>query len=70
MSRDAYRYARLLLLERQQALQALELKYRGIVPPPGDYLSLRRSLMQAIKELEILLLADPEWELTIASDGD
>ncbi len=36
MGREGYRYARLLLLERQQALEALELKYRGVVPPPSD----------------------------------
>ena len=48
MGREGFRYARLLLLERQQALNALEVKYRGIVPPPIDYPSCRRSLLQAI----------------------
>ena len=62
MSRKAYTYTESLLLERQQALGALEAKYRGIVPPPSDYLSCRRSLLQAINQLEALLRADPEAE--------
>ena len=60
MGRDAFGYARLLLLERQQKLQALDLKYRGMRPPPRDYLSCRRSLLQAIYQLETLLRTAPK----------
>jgi hypothetical protein len=60
MDRGAYGYARLLLLDRQQELQDLDLKYRGMQPPPRDYLSCRRSLLQAINQLETLLRTDPE----------
>ena len=66
VSREGYRYAALLLLERQRALAALEVKYRGTVPPPRDYFSCRRSLVQAINQLETLLGTDSEAEL--ASD--
>jgi hypothetical protein len=52
----------LLLLERQQALNALEEKYRGMVSPPSDYLSCRRSLLQAINQLETVLRTDPAAE--------
>ena len=58
MVREAYRYAKALLLERRQELGDLEVKYRGVVPPPSDYLSCRRSLLQAINQLETLLGTD------------
>ncbi len=60
MNRGGYRYARLLLLERQQELQALDLKYRGLLVLPRDYLSCRRSLQQAIDQLETLLRTEPK----------
>jgi len=39
LNRQGYRYARLLLCERQQELHALDLKHRGMAPLPSDYLS-------------------------------
>jgi len=71
MCREGYRYATLLLSERQQELKALDLKYGGTSPPlSSDYFSCRRSLLQAINQLETLLRTDPEavaaidvWEL-------
>ena len=62
MDREGYRYAELLLRERQQVLDALDREYRGIAPPPGDYLSCRRSLLQAIDQLETLMQSDPKTE--------
>ena len=60
MHREAYGYAKLLLLERQQDLEALDLKYSGVALLSSDYLSCRRSLLQAINQLETLLRSDPE----------
>ena len=60
MNRGGYGYARLLLLERQQELRILDLKYRGMLPLPRNYLSCRRSLLQAIDQLETLLRTEPE----------
>ena len=61
MCRKGYRYAELLLLERQQQLKALDLKYGGTPPPlSSDYFSCRRPLLHAINQLETLLGADPE----------
>lgn len=57
MSREGYKYAELLLLERQRDLVALKAKYRG---QPSDYFSCRRSLLQAINQLETLLEANSE----------
>jgi hypothetical protein len=59
MYRGGYGYAKFLLSERLQALKDLDLKYRGIQPPPRDYLSCRRSLLQAINQLESLLRTAP-----------
>ena len=60
MHREAYGYAKLLLLERQQDLEALDLKYSGVALLSREYLSCRRSLLQAINQLERLLRSDPE----------
>jgi hypothetical protein len=62
MGWEVFRYAASLLRERQQALDALEAKYRGRVSPPADYLSCRRSLLQAIGQLRALLRTEPEAE--------
>jgi len=57
--REEYTYPRALLRERMQELRALEFRYQGMATPPPDYVSCRRSLLQAIHELRTLLLADP-----------
>lgn len=56
-NRAGYIYVTSLLKERQQELRALELNHRRMLA--RDFLSCRRSLRQAIKEIEALLLADP-----------
>ena len=58
-SREEYAYARTLLQERLSELRILEFRYQGMPAPPSDYVSCRRSLLQAIQELRILLQADP-----------
>lgn len=58
--REGYKYARFLLHDRQRELQALELKHRRMLILKTDYLSCRRSLLQAIDQLETVLLGDPE----------
>lgn len=60
MDRGGYGYAKFLLSERRQVLRDLDLKYTGMRPPPRDYLSCRRSLLQAIKQLETLLRTAPK----------
>jgi hypothetical protein len=57
---EVYRYAELLLRERQRELKALELKHQHQQIAHDDYLSCRRALQRAISELSILLLNDPE----------
>lgn len=52
---DEYEYTRVLLRERKQELQALELRHRQKLTPPDEYASCRRSLLQGIHELETLL---------------
>jgi len=52
-----YEYISLLLRERKQELQVVELRHRQTLTPTNDYLSCRRSLLHAIKELETLLRA-------------
>ena len=54
--RDDYEYVRVLLEERKRALQVLELEQ--MMTPLSDYLSCRRSLLQAIKQLEGLLAVE------------
>lgn len=57
---DEYEYPRLLLQEKRQELQALELKRRSNLMSANEYLSCHRSLLQGISELENLLLTDPK----------
>jgi len=60
-NREVYAYARLLLQKRRLELQAVALKHRrGRRTVQSDYLTCRRSLLQAINELETLLRTDPE----------
>ncbi len=54
-NRDGYEYARSLLRDRRQELQVLALRHRQKLTPTNDYLSCRRSLLEAIRELETLL---------------
>ena len=56
---EVYRYAELLLRDRQRELKALELKHRHQQIPYDDYLSCRRAFQRAISELRILVLNDP-----------
>jgi hypothetical protein len=59
VSQEPYEYAKSLMLDRQRLLQALELRHQQREVPPAEYLSCRRSLLQAIKELGSILLNDP-----------
>jgi hypothetical protein len=52
---DKYKYAKLLLAERVAALQALDVTFQQGRTMTSDYLSCRRSLLQAIGELETLI---------------
>jgi hypothetical protein len=49
-----HEYVRLLLKERKRELHSLERRYGRKVVLANDYLSCRRSLLQAIHELETL----------------
>ena len=49
------KYLRLLLKDRQQELQALERKHHWMLK--SNFLSCRRSLLQAIDEIETVLQA-------------
>jgi hypothetical protein len=53
--REGYGYARRQVRERRRDLEALELEYRLMLILPGEYWSCRRSLWEAILELETLL---------------
>jgi len=53
---------KLLLRERKRDLHSLEIKRGRVGTPATDYLSCRRSLLQAINELETLLRAS-QFEL-------
>lgn len=61
MYQEKCSYARLLLLERQEALRTLELN-RGAGSIQSDYASCRRSLLQAINELGTILRDGGEEE--------
>ncbi len=67
---EVYRYAELLLRERQQELKALGLKHQHKQMPKGDYLSCRRALQQAISELRTLVLDDPELDAVNPTSRD
>jgi len=71
--REGFRYARSILRDRQRDLRHLELKHRQKSILGDDYLSSRRSLLQAISQLEALLRRDPDNERrgpTEPSPGD
>jgi hypothetical protein len=68
-NKEAYDYARSLLLDRQRQLQSLELKHRQRLIGKGDYLSCQRSLLQAIGLLESLLRGADEHELMGGNEG-
>ena len=57
-NRGIDKYVRSLLTERQRELRLLELNHQWM--RAGDFLSCRRSLLQAINELETLLQTDPD----------
>jgi len=54
-----YDYPRSLLQAKRRELRAVELNYQNNLIPTIDYLSCRRSLCQAINELETLLQGAP-----------
>lgn len=56
--RSGYKYAKFLLQDKQRELRSLELKHSRKLIPSGDYYSCRRSLLQAISQLETLLRGD------------
>jgi hypothetical protein len=60
--RSGYRYAEFLLQEKQRELQALELRHSTMAISSEDYHSCRRSLLDAISQLEALLRGDIERE--------
>lgn len=62
--RNGYNYARVLVQDKQRELQSLERRYSRTLIPPEDYHSCRRSLLQAINQLETLLRGDAEREPT------
>lgn len=57
-----YGYARFLLDDKRREFQALESRRRRDLIPDAEYQSCHRSLLQAIGQLETLLLNDPEHE--------
>lgn len=59
VSQGPYEFAKSLLLDRQRVLHALELRNEQREIPSAEYLSCRRSLLQAIKELGSILRNDP-----------
>jgi hypothetical protein len=60
--RNGYGYVRFLLQDKQLLLRTLELNYSRALIPSEDYDSCRRSLLQAISQLESLLRGDTERE--------
>jgi hypothetical protein len=52
--RKASDYVQLLLQDRHRELQNLEVKHQQMLIHPDDYLSCRRSLLQAVAQLETL----------------
>jgi hypothetical protein len=60
LNRDGYEYSRWLLQEKKRELWTVELKHRNNLTPANEYFSCRRSLLQAINELENLLRTGPK----------
>jgi hypothetical protein len=58
-NRDAHEYARLLLSERKRELQALKQRHGEKLTTTNDYLSCRRSLLEAIVELQNIVTGGP-----------
>ena len=56
--RSGYKYAKFLLQDKQRELRSLERKHSLKLIASGDYHSCRRSLLQAINQLETLLRGD------------
>jgi len=65
--RSGYEYARFLLQDKQRELRYLELRYSRTLISSEYYHSCRRSLLQAISQLESLLRSDTELEPTQGS---
>jgi hypothetical protein len=61
-------YVRFLLQDRQRLLRSLELNYSRTLIPSEGYDSCRRSLLQAISQLESLLRGDTEREPTTGDE--
>lgn len=53
--RKDYKYVHFLLQDKQRELQELEEKHQQLLISTEDYLSCRRSLLQAVGQLEALL---------------
>jgi hypothetical protein len=60
--RSGYRYAEFLLQDKRRELQILKLRHSRMVISSEDYHSCRRSLLDAISQLEALLRGDIERE--------
>jgi hypothetical protein len=59
--RSGYEYAKSLLQDKQRELRCLELRRSLMVIPREDYHSCRRSLLQAISQLETLLRGETDY---------
>ena len=59
--RGGYNYARFLLQDKQREMRSLERKYSRLLISSKDYHSCRRSLLQAISQLETLLRGDTDY---------
>jgi hypothetical protein len=57
-----FRYVESLLQERQRQLMDLDRKYRLRNIQPDEYLSCRRSLLQAMRELAALVRPGPRCD--------
>jgi hypothetical protein len=53
-------YTKFLLEGKRRDLQAIELERRRLQIPPDEYLSCRRAILEAIRELEQIVGSDPE----------
>jgi hypothetical protein len=61
--RNGYDYVRFLVRENYRKLQLLELRHGKMLIPSADYRSCRRSVLQAISQLESLLRHRPKHDL-------
>jgi hypothetical protein len=66
--RSGYSYVKFLLQDKQRELRSLERRYSRKLIPSEDYDSCRRSLLQAINQLETLLRGDTDHEPFHASE--